>query len=628
MLVEVFVFFVLSGVPHEPVASDKTVKDTAITLKEVVIQNRLQRYSRELSVLPIFKKDIKEYAQTQLDQLLSNQGGIVINTYGPGGVSGASIRGLGTDHTAVLWNGFNIQSPINGGVNLAILPTSFFDQVSIQYGGNGALFGSGALGGVIHLESKPDTSQGVNLSLLQTLGSFGKSFTGANIDVGFGKLTSGTRLYYTEAKNNFLFHNTSKIGKPFEHQVNANAASFGVMQNLTYKLKPNQSVAASIWYQDDFSRPQPMMGAYTNHESLKWTSLRNALVWNTVNGKFTSSVRGGYFYDQNIYDNPGVEHSNHKFYVLTGEAESVYELGNVSSFEAGLIYVNEQVKSTNYAGRPTRDRGAGRVAYRFTTRYLEGFASVRKELVSSESNPFTWSAGVRVKPIKLIAIRASISKIYRLPTFNELFWSNWGNPNLNPEKGYSSDAGIEINSLLNSTTLRWAMNVFNSNVEDWILWMPVSGGKWSPMNINKVWSRGSETQFSISHREGKMNVGMDNTCSYNVTTFNSGVAKGNQLPYVPKFSGTTSLFVEYSGFRLKYSQRFSGKRFINDASVGYVDAYTVASIMAEKQFLTHDFTLRSFLRIDNIWNSEYQVMNNYPMPLRYFELGIGINFSK
>ncbi len=628
MLVNLFLFSALSVIHPELAVPDKEVVDTAVTLKEVVIQNRLQRYSRELSVQPIFTKDIKDYAQAQLDQLLASQGGIVVNTYGPGGVSSASIRGLGSDHTAVLWNGFNIQSPMDGGVNLAILPTSFFDQVSIQYGGNGALFGSGALGGVIHLESKPDTAQGINLSLLQTYGSFGKWFTGVNVAAGIGRFSSGTRVFYTEAKNDFLFHNIAKIGKPYEHQVNANSASTGVMENLVYRLKSNQSIVASVWYQNNFSRAQPMMGAYTNHESLKWTSLRNALVWNAVVGKFTSTIKGGYFYDQNIYDNPGVEHSNHKFYVLTSEAEEAYDLGKLGSLEAGLIYINEQANSTNYAGRPTRDRGAGRMAYRFNTHYIEGFASIREELVSGEPNPFTWSAGIRVKPLKSVALRASFSKIYRLPTFNELFWSNWGNPDLKAEKGYSADAGLEVNALLNQTAIRIALNAFNSHVDDWIIWMPVEGGKWSPMNINKVWSRGSEAQLSVSHRIGTLSVGGEGTFSLNVTTSNSGATVGKQLPYVPKYSGTSSLFLEYSGFRVKYSQHFSGKRFINNENVDFVSAYTVASLMVQKEFRERNFQIRSFVRIENIWNTEYQVMNNYPMPLRYFELGIGINFSK
>ncbi len=628
MLVNLFLFSALSVIHPELAVPDKEVVDTAVTLKEVVIQNRLQRYSRELSVQPIFTKDIKDYAQAQLDQLLASQGGIVVNTYGPGGVSSASIRGLGSDHTAVLWNGFNIQSPMDGGVNLAILPTSFFDQVSIQYGGNGALFGSGALGGVIHLESKPDTAQGINLSLLQTYGSFGKWFTGVNVAAGIGRFSSGTRVFYTEAKNDFLFHNIAKIGKPYEHQVNANSASTGVMENLVYRLKSNQSIVASVWYQNNFSRAQPMMGAYTNHESLKWTSLRNALVWNAVVGKFTSTIKGGYFYDQNIYDNPGVEHSNHKFYVLTSEAEEAYDLGKLGSLEAGLIYINEQANSTNYAGRPTRDRGAGRMAYRFNTHYIEGFASIREELVSGEPNPFTWSAGIRVKPLKSVALRASFSKIYRLPTFNELFWSNWGNPDLKAEKGYSADAGLEVNALLNQTAIRIALNAFNSHVDDWIIWMPVEGGKWSPMNINKVWSRGSEAQLSVSHRIGTLSVGGEGTFSLNVTTSNSGATVGKQLPYVPKYSGTSSLFLEYSGFRVKYSQHFSGKRFINNENVDFVSAYTVASLMVQKEFRERNFQIRSFVRIENIWNTEYQVMNNYPMPLRYFEFGIGINFSK
>ena len=86
-----------------------------------------------------------------LSDLASKHTDVFINSYGPGLLNSPSARGSGSAHTVVLWNGFNIQSSMNGIVDFSLVPVGLFNEINIDYGGSGALFGSGAVGSTILL---------------------------------------------------------------------------------------------------------------------------------------------------------------------------------------------------------------------------------------------------------------------------------------------------------------------------------------------------------------------------------------------------------------------------------------------------------------------------------------------
>ncbi len=64
-------------------------------------------------------------------------------------------------HTAILWNGFNIQNAMLGQTDLSLLPAVFFDEVEIEYGGSSAVWGSGAVAGSIHLNNRAGFGRGL-----------------------------------------------------------------------------------------------------------------------------------------------------------------------------------------------------------------------------------------------------------------------------------------------------------------------------------------------------------------------------------------------------------------------------------------------------------------------------------
>src|SRR5687768_7498864 len=80
---------------------------------------------------------------------------LYVRSYGAGTLATLGIRGGGAAHTQILWNGIPLRNPMVGLVDLALIPSVFVDETSIHYGGHGAAFGSGAVGGMISVSNQP-----------------------------------------------------------------------------------------------------------------------------------------------------------------------------------------------------------------------------------------------------------------------------------------------------------------------------------------------------------------------------------------------------------------------------------------------------------------------------------------
>ena len=105
-----------------------------IKIKEVVVtSNRLQQFTSGNKIQTIDSTALKNNATNSLAELISSQTQIQINSYGPGALASPSFRGSGSSHTAVLWNGFNMQDILAGGVDFSQIPDFFLDDVKIQF---------------------------------------------------------------------------------------------------------------------------------------------------------------------------------------------------------------------------------------------------------------------------------------------------------------------------------------------------------------------------------------------------------------------------------------------------------------------------------------------------------------
>jgi len=86
-------------------------------------------------------------------QLLSYNSQVFVRAYGPNQMATTSFRGAGAQHTAVLWNGINLQNSLLGQTDFSLLPAGFMNDIGVYYGGNSALYGAGAIGGAVLLSN-------------------------------------------------------------------------------------------------------------------------------------------------------------------------------------------------------------------------------------------------------------------------------------------------------------------------------------------------------------------------------------------------------------------------------------------------------------------------------------------
>ena len=195
-----------------------------------------------------------------LGTLLSDYTSLYIKSFGPGGSSIVCSRGGESRHTAVLWQGFNINSSTLGMADLSLIPVSFCDRIAIVKGGTSAINGNSALGGVLLLDSENPSFNGKESFKIATdAGSFGTNNISGIFKSGSDKIESITSVNYGTTKNNFKYVNLAKRGFPNERMSHASSDRFGLVQDFRFKTGPNQFATVTAWYQTVFREIPPLM---------------------------------------------------------------------------------------------------------------------------------------------------------------------------------------------------------------------------------------------------------------------------------------------------------------------------------------------------------------------------------
>lgn len=611
--------------------TSKSLSDT-IHLKEVVVSSKLKRYSSGLSMKIISPLELKQSRSLLLSDMLAGQSNISISSYGPGATSTVSMRGLSSAHTAVLWNGINLQSTMNGGVNFGNIPAFFVDQLAVQQGGNGALFGSGAIGGVIHLDNTLGYNEGHSGEIFQSAGSFGLTYTAAKYVYSGKRIAISSRMFYTEAQNDYKYLDDQDT---IHHQTNANYRKAGIMETATFVISNKDKLVVAFWGQDGYNRYPPIVGQKQSKQYDYTSFTKLSAQWQATRNRVDFNIKSALFNDWQAYrdQNASLTNSDHKSMVAQFEGEAIVRLTDNHSLEGGIYTSYERVNSTNYADIKSRIRPASSIIYRYRTTNggFDGFASTRYETVKGESSPLTWSVGAQIRILQSLYLRGNASRNYRLPSFNDLYWVPGGNPNLKPESGYGQELNLDYLYVKYGYLVSAKGAAFNNIVDDWILWQPPqNGGMWSPVNCRKVWSRGAEGTITLKKSWSKLTVGFDfsGTISFTTDETNLSKSKGKQLFYVPRYKAAASVYADYQSFRIKYTQSYTGRRFYKDDRSEWLNPYTLGAVSAEKAFTLKQYEIRAFGKIDNIWNESYVIVKNYGLPLMNYQIGIALQIGK
>ncbi len=633
---QLLIIFFLLCLQTVTVVAQHTVSDSTLQLKEVVVEApRISDFIPGYKIVRIDSLTKSEYGQQNLSDLLADESPLFIKSYGLGSLAVASFRGGSAYQTAVLWNGISLSSPMNSQLDLALVPVDAADDIKLQYGGSSALFGSGAAAGVIHLLSNPKFNRGITTRLNISAGSFNDYRQNILVEVSKKKIVSVLKIFNASALNNFEYTNIYTASGVTVNQTHAQLKNQGLISENKFLINNNQTLSVNTWLQHTDRNIPPTMLQQESKTNQTDDALRVTSEWKYEKKRTVTFVHAAWLNERIIFSDPlsGILDTS-KTQQLIGEAETKITLSKNHFINIGIHNTYSTAGHNNYESSPHQDRIALFASYLFTSenKKLSAGSSLREELIDFSQPLFTYSASGEYVITKWISARANASRVYRVPSFNDLYWKPGGNPDLQPEEGFAEEAGINLklkNKIFQFTT---DVTVFNRNIENWILWMP-GITYWSAQNVMTVWSRGMETNSSLSITVKNIKITIAALTEYVLSTNTKAKTEndnsvGHQLIYTPMYSGMAKLSVAYKNLQLTYRHNYIGYRYTSTDNTQYLIPYDLGSAYFSYNKKFKDYGGGVFFQVNNIWNEQYQVISNRAMPGVNYNGGISIQFNK
>ncbi len=578
-----------------------------VQLSDVKLKNNTEgQYVKKLS------DSVIQQSEPLLTSVLKFNSPFFFRENGYGMVSSASVRGTGAAQTAVIWNGININSQFTGQTDFNTINTKVYDNISLKPGGGSVIYGSGAIGGTIHLNNEFQFDEDSQNDLRIGFGSFDTyqaSYKGSfsnektNLKIGVSGISS---------ENDYKYLGTE------EHNENGDFYNAAVNASLGHWLGDSNIVKLySNYYQGDrgFSGTLnlPSNSKYVDRNS------RNLLEWKSFLGGFTSSlkiawIKEGFKYFENR------DSENFSF----GDAETaiikydlVYEVSE--NKEINLIADYTDVKGDG-TGIQDAKRKIGGISLLWSDQ-LEEFnyqLSLRQEIANNYDSPLLFSVGASYKFSDHYTLRFNSSRNFRMPTFNDLFWLEGGNTDLDPETSIQAEIGHGVKFKSFSVDLA----TYFINTDDLIRWTPDDSGVWRPGNTTKVYNYGLEVFVSWSTQLAGNLLSLSSNYAF---TKAIDQETDNQLIYTPLHKATFSAGYQLNNFEILIQSLYNGSIYTSSDNNYELGSYELANLSFAYSFSTKP-QLNLNVSVDNIFNEEYQSLPSRIMPGRSFNSTLTINF--
>ncbi|MBK7478658.1 MAG: TonB-dependent receptor [Bacteroidales bacterium] len=581
----------------------QSITDTLIYIPDVVVNASRTDYFRNDVKTEEFRDTIlKQYTGESLVKLLSSQTALNIKAYGVGGgASSISIRGVSASQVQVNWNGFPINSVTLGSSDISMIPAAGFDRISLVYGASGALYGSGTFGGAVSLNSELSPERGISGSAFAGVQSLRALNGGFTFKAGTDRLAWKMFAWGTVSENEFTYYDY--IRQTEHRQTDGDWNDYGMIHNLAFKLSQASLLEAGLWYQTKEYDIPSRIGSTTRFDDLQTYWQKNAP---------DSPI--------NSIDSRIAAIQNH------GDINFRYHMPSGLSFDAGLTGSLVTANVSAY-GEEKLEKGIALFSgLKYTINRLTLQTVLRKEWFNTFSSGLLPSFGLKWDAIPgQWVLRANYSKKFRKPTFNDLFWRPGGNPDLNPENGYTIEAGSENTfHISEKSVIETDISPYYTNVNDMIVWRP-TGAFWSPENYQEVRSAGVDLSagFTMEHEKIRLSSKLKVNLNHSVANKADGQERITML-YSPLFISSWKNSLAAGIFDLEVTHGFtSARHYSNDR---LLDPYNLVDIRTGVNIKAGKGKIGIHLSCNNVTNTIYELIRLYPMPGRYWSAKINYEF--
>lgn len=596
------------------------------------------------------EKDFKKHNCENVGDALQIITGVYINAQGD-----VQLRDVSSSKVVVVMDGQKLNVPGSIGVKVSNISLEKVEMIELLRGGRSAEYGSDAVGGVIKITTKSKTDSLTKNWTLGAKGSYGSynrqilTVNHSNTLNRFDYMLSyrrdtwdGDYEYsinpYADISGLIAYGPSTRIRHGNNHQ-----SAHSVFGKIGMFLPAEQNLQISVsTYLADNGTPG-LSYNLTNDARLRFDNYTYNLNYDkaVLFKGFSLKAQGSYLVIRTRFDDPTgsvVEiHSDHKNYARGVDLSQAGKLG-VINLSHGYSFRNDEINSTDVGNRIRDTHSAFLTAS--TSGELSGFLTSWEAVLAlrydapsdfdSEISPrLTLSTGHTGSYTANLATH--ISRSYRAPSFNDLYWPRdayaIGNPDLRSEYGLNYDIGLNLNIPVAPLNISTAVNYFRNDVNDLILWAQNHPeGLWTPSNLAETSTNGIETSANISAFENKIMANIEYTYMEALNkTPDDQTVYDKYIIYRPKnkLDITTTLKLQKLECNLIY--HFVGLRYDNPSNTIWLRSYQLVDANVNYRYSLQGFTGSVTLESTNLTNEDFWRTKGTAEPGRMFRLSVGVN---
>lgn len=596
--------------------------------------------------------------------------GVQLKDYGGvGGLKTINIRSMGTNQVGVFYNGIQLGNAQNGQVDLGKFSMDNIEEISLYNGQRSKIFQSardfGSASSIYIQPRKPHFASNKNTNIKANLkfGSFDlinpsllmEYKINNNISLSFNgewiNASGKYKVHYRRVlpKSKIIAYDTVAIRQNGDiNAVRLEAALYGTLEKGTWNVN---------FY--NYSSDRGVPGAVINNKWKRGERMQdiNSFVqgnmklaisdrWNTLlNIKYASDYTHFENFDYTLYPTNN-KFRQKEFYIATANLFYLTDFWDVSfsyDFQYNTLDADFQ-RMDNYDifAYPRRTSHWLSLATSLDLNRLKIQASllgtlihetVRKYNAPDDKHVMTPAvfASYRLLPNEDLRLNAFAKKIFRVATFNEMYYVEMISSNIKPEYATQYDLGIKYTKRPRYSIVKnidAQIDVYYNLVEDKIICTPKSPlFKWTTYNLGLVKIKGLDVSVGNMFRMG--NVFLQTKLQYTYQearnyTDPGDTFYGHQIPYIPWHSGTVIASALYKDWTLNYSFIYTGERYSQSDNIVYnhVQPWYTHDVSLVKKFRIKDMNFKATLEVNNLFDQDYEVIFNYPMPKRNYRFSL------
>jgi iron complex outermembrane receptor protein len=558
----------------------------------------------------------------------------LVNSYGaPGSIASLRLGGMSSNYVTVELNGAVLNSPTLGMADLSLIPSFFIQSASLGERNFSGFQRNVGIAATLRLESSVATKN--EISVESTVNSLQNIFYGMAVSRKRNQWKWSIRAFQSRNENRFSYRDIQQWEAPLVTQTNNNNMTQGVQSNLVFEGKKRTHYFNTMAV-NRYALLPSVMGGIGNSNANQHDDLFQSTFY--CEGK-----RKSVFSFMHFQSKQGVSLTLSNQEYSSYVASSQIQTSLVNAFVNGslqmrraLIQINPTASFTNlqYADWSQQVQWKGGSLW---ASYIQDLAKGKLRMVSwvkpewrSDRKPIISGEVGMELPYKMKNVNSQFSVSgsvkSRMPSANDLYWIQGGNPELLSEKAkwiqFKWDNEMFIR---NEMSIQFQVNAKAGSVSNWIQWLPMPEDIWMASNFKSVEMKQMEgvVSWKVKLHGGWLNL-TSRTEWTSTTAKNIGSPGVFDMVYTPRLRSSASAQYTNKSWSLLFSDTFVSQRFTDEGNTIFyaLPSFNIlnASVNKEWQFNKNKLSLQ--FEVQNITNVQYQWIRGYALPGRVYSIGI------